>query len=139
MIFNTIAYHLGVFHAPYKACVAEILQRDPLVVHSSITRQFEELILQPLQALRDSFPPCVIVIDALDECRGAQTTSAVLSTILTHSTSLFPLRFFLTSRPEAHITTTFSEPEYRDAFGKLLLHEVALPSVTTDIELYLKK
>ncbi|EKM60092.1 uncharacterized protein PHACADRAFT_87077, partial [Phanerochaete carnosa HHB-10118-sp] len=136
LVFTTIAYQLGLFYEPYKDLVAEILKKDPQLVYSSVSRQFEELIVQPLTHLRGGFPPCVIVIDALDECRDPQVTSAVLSTLLKHAEDLSPLRFFVTSRPERHIITRFDSPNYRSASGRLLLHEVPLESVAPDIKKY---
>ena len=137
MIFTTIAYQLGLFYPPYRELVAEILQKDPLLVYSSVSRQFEELIVRPLESLRDHFPLCLVVIDALDECRDKNVTSAILSTLLKYAEALLPLRFFVTSRPESHLATSFDAPGYRNTFGKLLLHEVALDLVTADIHHYL--
>ena len=137
-IFPTIAYQLGLFHPPLRALVAEALQRDPLLVYASFTRQFEELILQPLQPLRDSFPLCNVVIDALDECNSQHATPMFLSALLKHAHMLFPLRFFITSRPELHITASFRAPGHRGAFGQLLLHEVPLASVAMDIRHFLE-
>ncbi|EKM60082.1 uncharacterized protein PHACADRAFT_206284 [Phanerochaete carnosa HHB-10118-sp] len=138
MIFTTIAYRLGLFYEPYKDRVTEILKNDPDLVDSQVSRQFEELIVQPLALLREGFSPCVVVIDALDECQQPQITSTILSTLLEHADHLSPLRFFVTSRPERDIVATFDTPNYRDAFGKLLLHAVALQPVTTaDIKRYL--
>ncbi|EKM49232.1 uncharacterized protein PHACADRAFT_131855, partial [Phanerochaete carnosa HHB-10118-sp] len=136
LIFTTIAYHLGLFYEPFKEQVAEILRKDPRLVYSSVSRQFEELIIRPLKHLRDGFPSCVVVIDALDECRDPQVTSAVISTLLKHAEDLSPLRFFVTSRPERHIVTRFDTIGYRNAFGKLLLHEVEVQLVTVDIGKY---
>ncbi|EKM61733.1 uncharacterized protein PHACADRAFT_55983, partial [Phanerochaete carnosa HHB-10118-sp] len=113
MIFTTIAFQLGLFFPPYRDQVSEVLRKDPLLVSSSVSRQFEELILQPLVHLRKSrdatpsFPPCVVLIDALDECQDPKATSAVLSTLLKHADNLSPLRFFITSRPDHHIITSF--------------------------------
>ncbi|EKM60085.1 uncharacterized protein PHACADRAFT_58877, partial [Phanerochaete carnosa HHB-10118-sp] len=138
MIFTTIAYRLGLFYEPYKDRVMEILMKDPDLVNSQISRQFEELILRPLALFRDKFPPCVVVIDALDECRQPQVTSTILSTLLRHAEDLLPLRFLVTSRPERDIVTTFDAPGYCNAFGKLLLHAIELRLVTTaDIKRYL--
>ncbi|EKM61843.1 uncharacterized protein PHACADRAFT_85072, partial [Phanerochaete carnosa HHB-10118-sp] len=123
--------------------VSEILKKDPLLAHSAVTRQFEELIIQPLAHLRDlhndgsPIPPCVVVIDALDECRDPKATSAILSSLLKHADKLSPLRFFVTSRPERHIVATFNFPGYRNAFGQLPLHEVELEVVTPDINHYI--
>ena len=94
--------------------------------------------MRPLALLRDKFPLCVVVIDALDECRDTVITSAILSTLLKHADDLSPLLFFLTSRPETHIVTSFDTRGYRGAFGQLLLHEVALEVVTTDIQHFLE-
>ncbi|EKM60103.1 uncharacterized protein PHACADRAFT_206301 [Phanerochaete carnosa HHB-10118-sp] len=138
MIFTTIAYRLGLFYEPYKDKVTEILKSNPDIVDSQVHRQFEELILRPLTLLRDDFPPCVVVIDALDECQQPQVVSTILFTLLEHAEDLSPLRFLVTSRPERDIVTTFDAPGYRNAFDKLLLHAVELRPVTTaDIKRYL--
>ena len=137
-IFPTIAYQLASFHPPYRDRLTEVLQKDPSLLYSSITRQFEELILKPLASLRDNFPLCIVVIDALDECSGQQVTSAALSTLLKYAKDLSPLLLFVTSRAESHmIVATFGAPGYRSASGQLLLHEVALELVTADIRHFL--
>ncbi|EKM61750.1 uncharacterized protein PHACADRAFT_204904, partial [Phanerochaete carnosa HHB-10118-sp] len=143
LIFTTIAYQLGLLFPSYGDRVSEILKKDPLLAHSAVTRQFEELIIQPLAHLRDlhndgsPIPPCVVVIDALDECRDPKATSAILSSLLKHADKLSPLRFFVASRPERHIIATFNFPGYRNAFGQLPLHEVELEVVTPDINHYI--
>lgn len=140
MIFTTIAFQLGLFFPSFGDRVSEILKKDPLLAFSAVSRQFEELIMQPLTHLRDRCDdgsPCIVVIDALDECRDPKATSAILSSLLKHADKLPPLRFFITSRPEHHIVTSFDSPDYRDISGRLLLHEVALEAVTPDIKLYL--
>ncbi|EKM61727.1 uncharacterized protein PHACADRAFT_135622 [Phanerochaete carnosa HHB-10118-sp] len=143
MIFTTIAYQLGLLFPSYSDRVSEILKKDPLLVYAAVTRQFEELIIQPLAHLHDlhndgsPIPPCIVVIDALDECRGSKATSAILSNLLKHADKLPPLRFFITSRPEHHIVTSFDSPDYRNASSRLVLHEVELEAVTPDIKLYI--
>ena len=136
-IFTTIAYQLGLFYTPLRDRMAEVLQKDPSLVYSSVSRQLEELIVKPLASLRDGIPLCIVVIDALDECSNPRTTSMALSALLKYAEALFPLLFFVTSRPESHIVTSFSTPGYRNSFGQLLLHEVALERVTTDIQRFL--
>ena len=131
-IIPTIAYQLGIFYKPMGDRVAEILQNDPSLLYSSPSRQFEELIIKPLTSLRD-IPLCMVIIDALDECSNSSATSMILSTLLKYAKLLSRLRFFVTSRPEPHIAAKFSAPDYRDTYGRLLLHDVALALVTTDI------
>ena len=137
-IFPTIAYQLGMFYRPYRDHVAEVLHRDPLLVYASISRQIEELIVQPLKLLRDNFPLCIVVIDALDECKDPAVTSATLSTLLRYEEILFPLRFFVISRPEMHISVSFRTPGYRGASGQPLLREIALELATADIRFFLE-
>ncbi|EKM61838.1 uncharacterized protein PHACADRAFT_135777 [Phanerochaete carnosa HHB-10118-sp] len=139
MIFTTIAYQLGLFCKPYKDRVAEILQKDPLLVYSGVSHQFRELIMHPLAQLCDNFPPCVVVIDALDQCPDHHAASEVVSALLKHGRDLYRLRFFVTSCPEHHIITSFDTPGYCNAVGQPLVHKIGLEpeSVTADIERYL--
>ena len=139
-IFPNIAYQLGLFYTPQGDRLAEIIKKDPSLLYSSVSRQLEELIVKPLASLRGNFPPCVVIIDALDECRVQRATfeSEVLSALLKHEDDLFPLRFFVTSRPEAHIAASFDIPGHQNASRQLLLHEVALKQVTTDIRRFLE-
>ncbi|EKM61723.1 uncharacterized protein PHACADRAFT_135619, partial [Phanerochaete carnosa HHB-10118-sp] len=139
MIFTTIGYQLGLFYKPYKDQVAEIVQKDPLILRSDVSRQFNELIMQPLAQLRDDFPPCVVVIDALDECRDHYITSMVLSALLKHAQTLSRLRFFVTSGPSHHIITLFNAHDRRSAFGQQPLYKIVSQpeSVNADIERYL--
>ena len=136
-IILTIAYQLGLFYKPLRDRVAEVLRNDPSLLYSSVSRQFEELIVKPLESLRGDFPSCVVVIDALDECSNQRATSMILSTLLKYAELLFPLRFFVTSRPEPHIVTSLTVPGYRNAYGQLLLHDVASALITADIHRYL--
>lgn len=137
LIFPTIAYQLGLFHGPFRDRVADALQKDPLVAYAGVSRQLEALIVQPLVALGTDFPSCVVVIDALDECRDPQATSAILSSLLKHAEALISLSFLVTSRPEAHIVTSFEAASENHVSKALLLHEVPLQTVTADIQCYL--
>ena len=139
-IFPTIAYQLGLFHEPLGDLVAEVLRKDPSLLYSSVSRQLEELIVKPLVSLRGNLPLCIVVIDALDECNDLQASfeSEILSVLLKYTKDLAPLLFFVTSRPEAHIVASFDTPGYCGASRQLLLHEVALEQVTTDIRRFLQ-
>ena len=75
--------------------------------------QVRELLLGPLLSLKLSdipvLPPRLIVIDGLDECTNTDAQCRLLRAIgraLPHIP--YPLRFFITSRPEAHITQVFN-------------------------------
>ena len=79
LIFATVAHQLGLFYPPFRAEVTRVLQLNPDIVYSSVPHQLEELIVKPLHAVGGSFPSCVIVLDALDECKDSGATSIILS------------------------------------------------------------
>ncbi|KAJ7327987.1 hypothetical protein DFH08DRAFT_710021 [Mycena albidolilacea] len=87
------------------------------------------LIVGPLSYGHNSFPPCVVVVDALDECKDSATTSTILAALSKHVTNLAPLRFFITSRLEHHITDAMSSPQFHNRAQNFNLHEVELPVV----------
>ena len=133
-IIPTIAYQLGLFYPPLREHVAEVLRKDPLLLYSSSSRQLEELIVRPLALLRDNFPLCLVVIDALDECSGEHATSMSLSPLLEHAKVLYPLQFFVTSCPESRIIASIDDTR---AFRQLVLHEVPKDVVIADVDIFL--
>lgn len=142
LIFPTLSRQLCHFHAPFKDKVTEIIRANPDIVHAGPMRQFEELIVKPLEAVRDTFPMSVIVLDALDECVDKEATSTILTAIarFIHRIS-GSLLFVVTSRPERSITVLFEEAEQdtlKDVATPLLLHKIDLKSVLDDIRLFLE-
>ncbi|OBZ75608.1 hypothetical protein A0H81_05015 [Grifola frondosa] len=138
LIFPTIAFQLGLFHSSFKERVSHVLESDPLTVWSTVSRQLEKLIVKPLEDIRSTFPPCVIIIDALDECKDHSTTSVIISAISHYIDRLSPLKFLITSRPELNINAGFLSPQLYNATQRLVLHEVALTIVAPDIQHYLE-
>lgn len=131
LMFLTLSRQLCHFHAPFKEKIVEVLRSNPDVEYSTPDRQFEKLIVEPLEALDTPFPLCLIVIDALDECKGKNTSANVTSTVLAIIARFFSrisrfLIFVVTSRPEPGITALFQKPRTET------LHEV-----TTSIELHM--
>jgi WD40 repeat protein len=137
LIFTTIAYQLGQSHPLYAAEVTRALKSDPTIGYSSVPYQLEQLIVKPLRTLQGSFPLCVVVLDALDECKDSGTTSIILSSLTRYVNELSPLKFVITSRPENPITTAFKLKELSPVTERLILHQVELGVVQNDIELYL--
>ncbi|KAJ7486578.1 hypothetical protein FB451DRAFT_1391487 [Mycena latifolia] len=137
LIFTTISYQLGLFNLLFREHVSLVLQANPDISYASVPFQLQELIVKPLQSVRDSFPRCIVILDALDECKDTGTTSTILSALSLHITELSPLRFFVTSRPESHIRIGFSSRELQPNTQELVLHQVALDTVEQDIHHYL--
>jgi hypothetical protein len=112
---------------------------NPCLASASIPFQLEELIIKPLQSTHHSFPLCLIVIDALDECKDESTTSIILSSLSRYVSEISPLKVLVTSRPEQSITSVFSSSsgDLNAASRHLVLHELELGVVQQDIKLYL--
>jgi len=73
------------------------------------------------------FPPCVIVIDALDECKEENTTSMIL--IALSFFAVVPVlshQFFITSRPVANVVEGFHETGLMRDTSALVLHSIPI-------------
>lgn len=135
-IFPTLAYQLACRYPRFRNHLVQAIKRDSSVAHSSLISQLSNLLLDPLSA---TGIPCVIVIDALDECADDEPASAILS-VLGRLVSKLPLvKFFITGRPELQIRYGFRLPLLEPFTQIFLLHEVDPTSVEGDIRLYLKE
>jgi hypothetical protein len=137
LIFPAIAQQLGLFSPSFQAELATVLTSKPDIVYSRVCFQLEELIINPLRRLGNRFPSCIVVMDALDECRDHGTTSVILSSLSRFVADLRHLKFLITSRPEQQIASVFRSSQLQHACRPLFLHDVALPVVQCDIERYL--
>ena len=102
LIFPTIAHQLVCLYRPIiREHVSGAMHKDPDLSSALASRQLEKLMVEPLEAATQGFLPCLIVIDALDECKDDKAVLSILSAIamFTNRGRLFPLRFFITSRP----------------------------------------
>jgi hypothetical protein len=139
LIFASIAHHLAQIFPSFGVRLAEVLQLNPHLASASVPYQLEELIINPLRSTRDSFRLCLIVIDALDECKDEGTTSIILSSLSRYVSEISPLKILVTSRPEQSITSVFASRSghLNAASQRLVLHELELGVVRQDIKLYL--
>lgn len=139
LVFSSIADQLGRFHPPFGHIVAQALNKDPDLKNSSVTDQLQDLLAKPLEELQGQFPLSVIIIDALDqfmdEGEEHNATSIVLSSLATHLDKLLPLKFLITSRPEAKMFRALRR--FSKAPHSFVLHEVNQEIVERDIEHYL--
>ena len=95
----------------------------------------EKLIVRPLESAGVS---TVIVIDALDECKDEEPSSAILSVLARFVERIPMVKFFITGRPEPRIKTGFRLPMLMDSTSVFVLHDVDLPLINSDIRLFLK-
>ena len=116
-LFPTIAVQISLSSPRKRQKLQEMLREDPYIAHraSGSIKLLVSLLCDQPDTLPDGqaalSSPFLVIIDGLDECRGNNDQSVILSHIhdLVDKHHL-SLRFFLTSRPEPHIRETFDEP-----------------------------
>ena len=135
LIFPTLAFQLAQKYPGFRSLLIPLLQSNPDIFRESLHSQIQELLLKPLLSAKIS---TVIVIDALDECKDDEPESAILL-VLGKSISEVPgVKFFITSRPETHITSGFRGPLLREWTETFILHHVESSIVHSDIRLFFK-
>ena len=138
MIVPTVAYQLARFSLPFRHALSSALEQAPDVHGLKVSKQFQKLIVEPLMAIRTTLPPdLVVVIDALDECDNRDGVDQILETLLAHAPRL-PIKFFVTSRPEARIQDQMRAEQSRGVPMELDLHNLEHSVVREDIKTYLK-
>ncbi|QRV78674.1 WD repeat-containing protein [Ceratobasidium sp. AG-Ba] len=135
-IIPSIAYQLSLFSRPFRCALSEILREDPQAYNRPLAVQFEQLILEPLEASKDFPTDRIVVIDALDECEDKNSVDRLLNIILKKAQGI-PIKFFLTSRPEAKILDRMRSSQDRENHNELKLHELEQTTVEDDIRTYL--
>jgi hypothetical protein len=133
-IFPTLAYQLACRYPHFRNHIVTSIKKDPILTHASLISQLEYLLVNPLSR---NNTPCIIVIDALDECIDDEPSSAILSVLGRFVKQLPLVKFFITGRPEPRIRSGFRLPLLEPLTHIFLLHEVELSRVDDDIRLYL--
>ena len=96
----------------------------------------DKLIVRPL---KESGISTVIVIDALDECRDQQPTSAILAALGQLVSKIPKVKFFVTGRPDPQILEDFHRPLLESVSDMFVLHEVEPSQVADDIRLFFRQ
>ena len=134
-IFPTLATQLMRKYPKFQSVLFPLIKANPNIAYKSLYDQMEQLIVQPLNKSGIS---TVIVIDALDECEDEEPASAILS-ILGRLVSEVPkVKFFLTGRPEPHISEGFRLPLLEKMTDVFVLHEVEPDQVDSDVQLFFR-
>ena len=142
---STIVYQLVLAIPEIKDAVNKSLQDDPLLLSRSLHVQANSLITKPLNDLLTSSSengfqpprPRLIIVDGLDECGQAKNQRYVLDVLSTVTRdSIYPLLFFVASRPEQVIRDSFSEESVCSITPRLALDDTYQPN--TDIERFLR-
>ena len=134
-IFPTLAFQLAHKYPDFRDHLVSLLQSNPDVVYESLCNQMERLIVEPSQSAGLS---TVIVIDALDECKDEESSSAILSVLGRFVKQIPMIKFFITGRPEPRIKTGFRLPLLIESTDVFVLHDVHPSLINDDIWLFLK-
>ena len=134
-IFPTLAFQLAHKYPTFRSALVPLLQSNPDIVYESLYSQMGKLIAGPLKSAGIS---TIIVIDALDECKDEEPSSAILSVLGRFVGQISSVKFFITGRPEPRIRTGFRLPLLEDATKVFVLHNVHPSLVNSDIQLFLK-
>ncbi|KAL2825731.1 hypothetical protein BDW59DRAFT_161407 [Aspergillus cavernicola] len=140
-LFPTIVKQLAVHIPQMIAGVQKAIDNDPTIGGKSLEEQFKGLLLQPLLAVgRDeAVSSTLVVIDALDECEPKEDLKMILALLAKVVTATdMAIRFFLTSRPEQLICSSFQQISEKHYYNTPL-HKVDDDVTKHDITLYLTK
>ena len=134
-IFPTLAFQLAHQYPPFRRELLQVLKVRRNAGRGSLCSQMEMLLVGPLKAANIS---TLIIIDALDECKDEEPSSAILSVLSRYVHRIPHVKFFITGRPEPRIRSGFRLESLRPITEVFKLHDVARSSVDHDIRLYFR-
>jgi len=136
-IIPTVAYQLAQFSPALRSALGNILEKDPEALTWDVRLQFQKLIQQPIQDLKNPIlNGMVVAIDALDACYNDGEVLLFLQTLMKHAVGL-PIKFFITSRPNPIFQDEILNPEY--SCFRFHLDDVEKSIVEADIKKYLEE
>lgn len=141
-LFTTIVKQL-VEHLPTEMAlnVKKALQENPSIGDKMLSKQFEKLILEPLQSCKLLPSVIVVVLDALDECEDQANAARIIELLPSiENVSSTCFKVLVASRPECHLRTSFAQLEckYHEILLCEALHEIADEEIRQDISIFLK-
>lgn len=110
----TLVHQLILLYPALRDPVASVISTNPLILDAVLEHQIAQLIVTPLQSIRESsssYHPPLLLIDGLDECeseerRGQQRILEAFDRVL--SSHSCPFRLLVASRDESQIRATFN-------------------------------
>ncbi|KAH8797616.1 hypothetical protein DL96DRAFT_1787768 [Flagelloscypha sp. PMI_526] len=136
-IIPTIASHLATCFPIFAKYLASVLREDPGCASARISDQFRDLLCAPWSQFREDVRhhwPCVVVIDALDECDNGEGILRLILDAIDHN-QLPGIRFLVTSRPVPKLVERALELKRGP---QIALHEVKKEDVSVDIGRFLE-
>ncbi|KAG8964240.1 hypothetical protein FRC03_002070, partial [Tulasnella sp. 419] len=142
LVIPTIALQLAEHLPEFKSCLAKSLEMRKDAGTASLSVQMKKLMIEPIREVerRLSSSIIVVVMDALDECENPQLVGSLMKLLLEfllgHHT--LKVKFFITSRPEHHISSVFKNPRTNEVSHPYILHNIETSIVQADIEVFLR-
>jgi hypothetical protein len=140
-ILPTLIYRLACSRPAFHQSICDTIERDPDMASKAVQIQMQKLISEGMMNVQtETRSPLLFVLDALDECdkEGGREGGPFLPLLIARLFSLpYPVKVFMTSRPEASIikmvegVTSPTRP--------FVLHQIEAPVVQADIERYLRE
>lgn len=120
--------------------IATALEEDSLLCEKHMTKQFEKLLLHPMQrGLSGNALPgdCFLVIDALDECEDVNHIEILLKLLKRVEDVLTArIRILVTSRPDPPLIAGFDDMS-NDLLDDVQLEQAQVTSIKTDLQTYI--
>ena len=135
LILPTIAVQLARKYPDFRSSLVSLVLSNPGITRGALFDQMQNLITRPLM---ESDISTVIIIDALDECKDGELTSAILSALARLAPEIPKVKFLITSRPETRIQEGFRLPFLAEATDVFVLHEVKRSQADNDIRLFFR-
>jgi len=137
-LIPTIAYQIAINIPGTREKIVGAVEQDPLILARSLEAQVDALIVEPLREagyFNTSTSRRLIIIDGLDECDNSAAQCSILQVIARffHHYRL-PFLIFIASRPERHITHSFSTGSLPEFHTTLALDDTYQPD--DDIRLF---
>ncbi|KAF8216795.1 hypothetical protein K438DRAFT_404262 [Mycena galopus ATCC 62051] len=108
VLFTTLAYQITLQYPHLKIPISQIVERDPCVVGKTAGVQFQKLVVEPCQSLKETDLAPILLIDGLDECDNWLVQQDILRSIGdAFSKCHLPIKILIASRPELHIREMF--------------------------------
>ena len=134
VFFSTLAYQLACVSPLFKTAITNAIRNNLTIGQAIPRRQIRELILNPLQIIKEVPFPVVIVVDALDEC-DESGVEEILGQLLAYIPSLPSLKVLVTGRPEFHITSILNS---KNNISKIFMHDIEKSILNSDITIFLE-
>ena len=96
LILPTLAIQLARKYTEFGSRFTPLVQSDPWTARESLYGQMRKLLDHPP---KESNISTVIIVDALDECRGEEPASAILSVLGQFVSEVPKVKFLVTGRP----------------------------------------